>query len=307
MKTHNNPLYLYIITTMLLFFNAIMLIFPKEILAAAKNGLLLWYNNVVPSLLPFMIFTAMLIGTGFPQRLGKLAKPLCRAVFNVSGEGSFALVTGLMAGCPLGAKTVCDLYAEGLISKNEAERLVMFCNNTGPLFVVGAVGGGMLQNGRTGLYILAVQYISAFIIGIFTGLFSKRDKKRTAQRRTESKNMCALLSASVMSGVNGITLVGGFIVLFSVICAIPQCLGIMPESTNLRGVLYGILEVTNGSGVLTGTKKASLPLLCGIVSWGGFSIHAQSAAFMTERGLSVKKYLLGKAAQGILAFCISSI
>lgn len=315
MKIHKTSLYFYIITTILLFFNGIMLIFPKEILAGAKNGLLLWYNNVVPSLLPFMIFTAMLIKTGFPQRLGRVLEPLCRAIFNVSGEGAFAIITGVISGCPLGAKTACDLYTEGLLTKSQAQRLTMFCNNTGPLFVVGAVGEGMLGNGKTGLCLLAVQYFSALIIGIISGIFAKRENIEINRPSVTDFKISDVLSQSVMSGVDGITLVGGFIVFFSVICATAESckildLAAMPlpmEKECAKGFISGILEVTNGAGRLTKANNINFPLLCGIISWGGLSIHAQSASFISAAGLSVKKYLLGKSAQAIIAFIIAHI
>lgn len=310
MKIHKTPLYFYIITTLLMFFNAIMLIFPKEILKGAKNGLLLWYNNVVPSLLPFMIFTAMLVKVGFPQRLGRVMAPLCKRLFNISGEGAFAMAIGVISGCPLGAKTACDLYNEGLLSRSEAERLTMFCNNTGPLFVVGAVGEGMFGNGRVGMMFLLIQYISAVILGIISGIFSPENKisQRYSAQGAEC-NLCDILSEAVLSGVNGITLVGGFIVLFSVICAIFESCRLLDFAAFLlpvdrecaKGLIAGILEVTNGMGRLTSADKINYPVICAVISWGGLSIHAQSASFISGAGLSVGKYLVGKLIQGIMA------
>lgn len=306
-------LYLTIITILLLFFNAIMLIFPKEILTGARSGLLQWYNNVLPSLFPFMVFTSMLIYAKFPLRLGKILSPLCRGLFKVSGEGGFAIVTGLMAGCPLGAKTVCDLYREKMITQSEAQRLLVFCNNTGPLFLIGAVGEGMLGEPSVGVKILAVQYLSALIMGIGTGVFARKEKTVTSLCRNDlSTEMCAAFSASVSSAVSSITLVGGFITLFSVIGSILTSSGIMhflslpfiwsgfDEGTS-RAVICGILEITNGMSRLT-ADSFSLPVACALSAWGGLSIHAQSAAFITSSGLSVKKYILGKALQAAIAF-----
>ncbi len=311
-------LYLSIITIMLLFFNAIMLLFPKEILTGARDGLLQWYNNVLPSLFPFMVFTSMLIYTGFPRKLGRVLAPVSEWLFRVRGEGAFAVVTGVMAGCPLGAKTVCDLYSQNMLTRNEAQRLLVFCNNTGPLFLVGAVGEGMLGQPAAGVKILVVQYLSALVMGVGMGFFSGK-KSDTCCKYGYDKNINIFnaFSSSVSSAVTSITLVGGFITLFSVISAILSGSGLMGiivrtlrvfsiNENVSKGIICGILEITNGMSRLS-EGTFSLPVACGLSAWGGFSIHAQSAAFITASGLSVKKYISGKALQGGIAFIIACI
>lgn len=309
MKIHKTPL-IYIITTIFLFFNAIMLIFPKEIIRGAKNGLLLWYNNVIPTLLPFMIFTAMLIKTGFPQRLGRICAPLCQRLFNISGEGAFAIAAGVISGCPLGAKTACDLYRENLLSKSEAQRLAIFCNNTGPLFVTGVVGEAMLHSPSAGALILLCQYISAFVLCAVYGIFAPKAPRRSRKSTPcGTDSLFSAFSESVMEGVNGITAVGGFIVIFSVICSVFDSCGIPALISRLvpfehtEGIIAAALEITNGMAKLT-KGNISMPLISAAAAWGGFSIHAQSAAFITDAGLSVKKYILGKLLQAFAAYMI---
>ena len=302
-QEYNTPLYV-IITTILIFFNGLMLIFTKEILKSVKYGLLLWYNNVLPALFPFMVFTSMLIYTGFPKRLGKVIAPFCKRLFKVSGEGGFAVVTGFISGCPLGAKTVCDLYMEGLISKGEAQRLVMFCNNTGPLFVVGTVGVGMLGDRGVGIKLLIVQYISALIMGTVTGFFSEVTALGAETSREKLPDLASAFSVSVSSAVNSITLVGGFIVFFAVIAACLESCGLLGAAEKtVKGssaFVYGILEITGGISRI----KNNLPLTALLIAWGGLSIHAQSAAFISGAGLSVKKYIMGKGIQGLIAFLV---
>jgi sporulation integral membrane protein YlbJ len=305
MKLNTSSLYLYIIATILIFFNAIILIFPKEILSAAKNGLLLWYNNVLPSLFSFMVFTSMLVYTGFPDMLGRLCSPLCKRLFKISGTGAFALVIGIISGCPLGAKTACDLYTSGKISRSEAQRLVMYCNNTGPLFVIGVVGEGLLHSKEIGIKLLLIQYISAVIVGIVSGITAK-DKYISVPSSVHNRlNLFQALSSSVSSAVSSVTLIGGFITLFSVINTILKCCGVFSLlGQGSEGIISGILEVTNGTALLARADKPNYPLICAIISWGGLSIHAQSSAFLCESSLSVKKYLLGKLAQAITSYFI---
>ena len=107
--------YHYIITIFAIYFNVLIIIFPKEIIKSAKNGLLLWYNFALPSLLPFIIGTNILKSTNFPIYLSKKLSPIFNKIFKISGNGAFPIVCGMLSGYPLGAKLTCDSFrAEAL-------------------------------------------------------------------------------------------------------------------------------------------------------------------------------------------------
>ena len=130
----------YIIPIMVAIFNIIIIIMPNLVISSAKNGLLLWFNNILPAILPFLIGTNLLIRLGFIDFLGNLLEPFMQKIFNVSGNGAFPLILGMFSGYPIGAKITCELKEKGKISKIEAQRLISFTNNSGPLFIIGTVG-----------------------------------------------------------------------------------------------------------------------------------------------------------------------
>jgi hypothetical protein len=181
----------------------------------------------------------------------------------------------------------------------------MYCNNTGPLFVIGVVGEGLLHSKEIGIKLLLIQYISAVIVGIVSGITAK-DKYISVPSSVHNRlNLFQALSSSVSSAVSSVTLIGGFITLFSVINTILKCCGVFSLlGQGSEGIISGILEVTNGTALLARADKPNYPLICAIISWGGLSIHAQSSAFLCESSLSVKKYLLGKLAQAITSYFI---
>ena len=255
-----------------------------------------------------MIFTSMLVRLGLPSKIRVLCEPLCKKSSFISGGGLFAVAAGIMSGCPLGAKTACELYAEGQIGRSEAQRLTFMCNNTGPMFVVGVVGESLLGDKKTGIVMLIIQYLSAFAVSVCHSLIFKNDKgSRTKPEFKAKTDVCSVLNESVMSAVGSITLVGGFIVLFSVICAIVQKCGSEALLQGNEGLLFGILEVTNGAGKLSALANADKALICGIIAWGGLSVHAQSSAFIRSAGLSVRKYIIGKLFIGIFAYITAKI
>ena len=106
---------------------------PSQCLAGAREGLNLCANIIIPSLFPFFVCSKLLIITGAAEKIGKWCQIIMRPLFNVPGCASVALVLGLLSGYPVGARCGVDLY-EKLCTKSEAQRIVCFCNNCGPLF-----------------------------------------------------------------------------------------------------------------------------------------------------------------------------
>lgn len=127
------------LTILVFSFLLFLIIFSSSNIIAVKEGLLIWCNSVIPSLFPFFIATELLNYTNLAQALGKMLNKIMRPLFNVSGEGAYALIMGIISGYPVGAKIVLDLYQNGKCSKDEAERLLAFTNNSGPLFIIGTV------------------------------------------------------------------------------------------------------------------------------------------------------------------------
>lgn len=119
-----------ILSIILILFTICLVIFSRSNLEAAKSGLLLWANNVVPSLFPFFIATELLRYTNIIRLLGRYFNKLMRPIFNVPGEGTFAFIMGIISGYPTGAKIVVDLREKGFCTKPEAERLLAFTNNS---------------------------------------------------------------------------------------------------------------------------------------------------------------------------------
>lgn len=269
---------------------------------SVKNGLLLWFNFVLPALLPFMITINLLKATPFPLFLSKILSPITNKLFGLSSFGIFSLVSGMISGYPIGAKIISELYTEKKLCKNEAQYLLSFANNSGPLFIVGTVGTGLLENKGTGYFLLLIHYMSAIIIGII------QPKQKTIITKLNNNlkfNLGKELKSSIYNSLEAIVLVGGYIIFFSMLCTILESI-LEKYNINLyiKALIYGILEITNGCKELTQANRLSLSLISGIVAFGGLSIHSQSIGYISSTDLSTIKYILSKILQGILAFLI---
>jgi len=235
-----------------LLFILCLILLSDAAVKSALDGLKLWAGVVIPSLFPFFAAAEIMNSSGFIRASGLLLEPVMRPLFNVPGCGSFALVMGILSGYPVGAKITCDLKNNGELDKVEAERLLAFTNNSGPLFIIGAVGTGMYGSPRLGIFIYICHLLACITVGfIFRFYKTGCNMTRSAMHKANAgrKHFCeagfkksrqtpvfkafrnrlaedngnsrtdfgVLLGNAVKNSVSTILTIGGFIVLFSVI------------------------------------------------------------------------------------------
>ena len=178
-----------LISIIILIFIIFLVIYSKENIIAVKNGLELWVNNVIPSLFPFFIATEILCNTNIINILGKILEKPVNFLFNVPGESSFALIMGIISGYPSGAKIVSNLKSQEILRLEEAERLIAFTNNSGPLFILGTVGVSLLKNNKIGYILFISHIISCIFVGIIFRNWKKseiKNAKKIYQRENKS-------------------------------------------------------------------------------------------------------------------------
>lgn len=315
-----------ILPALFLLFTISLLLFSKTNLSATKEGLSLWANSVLPSLFPFFIATELLGYTSIIPSIGKFFSWLMRPLFHVPGEGAFALVMGMISGTPVGAKIATDFYEKGITTKEESERLLSFTNNSGPLFIIGTVGISLFGDTLLGYLLLFTHLLACLTVGF---LFRFWKYKKPSQKTTfthslgytqEPISLGQMLSSSITNSTKTIVMIGGFVVLFSVIISVLQQSHILSflgnmlspifqvfgiETSFVTPVLTGILELTNGvknvSMVVTKHLSTSVTLCAFLLGFGGISIGLQVLSIVSKTNLSIVPYFLGKLLQGIFA------
>lgn len=118
----------------ILFLIVLLLISSRTALSLATLGLTLWLENMVPTLLPFMILSGILTGLQLQELLCRPLKGIFGRLFHTSSNGAYCIIMGFLCGFPMGAFCVADLYQKGQLSKEESVRLIPFCNNIGPVY-----------------------------------------------------------------------------------------------------------------------------------------------------------------------------
>lgn len=310
-------------------FTISLVLFSKQNLSATKNGLLLWANSVIPSLLPFFIATELLSHTNIVTKLGKLLNKFMKPIFNVPGAGAYAFIMGIISGYPVGAKIVTKFRQDGTCSKAECERLLAFTNNSGPLFIIGTVGITMFGDTTTGILLFVTHLLACILVGILFRFWKWKDKEPIKSYRAlvpsstsyvRFSNLGEILATSITNAIHTVVMIGGFVILFSVILSILNSSGILNITANLfspifeifsiesafcKPFLSGILELTNGISQLStiAVKNISTNIILAslLLGFGGFSILLQVLSITSKTDLSIKPYLLGKVLHGIIA------
>ena len=304
-----------------------LIIFPYNTLSAAKSGLKLWSTSVVPSLFPFFIATELLCHTNFAYILGKFFNILIKPLFNVCGEGSFAFIMGIISGYPVGAKIVSNFRENNICSKEECERLLSFTNNSGPLFIISTVGIGMYGSSTIGILLFFSHILACLTVGICFRFWKKTSNNITITKFQNStfnnitlSNLGEIISTSISNAISTILMIGGFIILFSVIISILNSIKILnifvfffTPAFNILQIpiafiipfITGLLEITNGINYvsLINIKEISINLIFTsfLLGFGGFSILLQVLSIISKTDLSIKPYILGKILHGFFS------
>ena len=290
---------------------------PSAAIESARYALSLCAELIVPSLLPFFAASALLIRLGAPQELGRLLAPLARKLWGVSGAGASAFLAGICGGYPLGAQTVAELYGAKQISREEAERLLRFCNNSGPSFLIGVIGSGLFSSRSAGLLLYGVHILAAILTG---ALFRRRTAPCSSPRPVQCPGIAEALVASVRQATSSALSVCGFVVCFCVLSGLLDALGLWDAAAALlsrsslvpapdaRALLIGLTELSSGIGALRGLPPtAGRFVLCAFLcGWGGLSVHLQTMAVLAETDMDGRSHLAGRFFSAILSALLAA-
>lgn len=272
----------------------LLLIFDTSTaVSGAAEGVALCIRTVVPTLLPFCVLSTLLLGNmgSFP-----FLRPICNLVGIPSGcEGLLAV--SFVGGYPVGAQSVAQLYRNGKISKDTANRLLSFCSNAGPSFLFGFIGTQFSRRWMCWA-LWGIHILSAITVGIFL------PGKQTERAEDETGDGISFPSA-LSQGIRVMASVCGCIVLFRIVIAFFNKWFLLALPDWLQVTLMGLLELTNGCCALERISDEPLRFIAAaaMLGFGGGCVVMQTAAVI--QGLSVLSYLKGKIFQSVISLILS--
>ena len=252
-----------ILCTLLFFVFIYLLCFPQEAFQSSASGVTLWFFHVLPSLLPFMIFSDFFIHTGLVSVLLRKIKTVFRFLFGLSMYGSYAFLLGLICGYPMGAKLTADLFREGKITKSEAQYLLTFCNNPGPMFISSYLLTDTLHLSHASGYTFFILYLSLYLTSLIFRLILRPDCRDIAassdspSAQTLRHSLSYMVDASIMHAFESVTKLGGYIILFSILASL--VVRLTAPVPVLSVFLTGFTEMTTGIALVGTSSMPPLP------------------------------------------------
>lgn len=298
-----------------------LLLYPSEAVSAARDGVELCINVILPSLFPFFVLSTLCVELGLIQALGKLTERLMRPMFRVNGACTGAFLLGIVGGYPVGARTAISLYEKKQCSKAEAERLLSFCNNSGPAFILGVVGAGIFSSSSAGLWLYGAHVAASILVGLVFRFYgdsascSASPSLSPAPVNTFSEAFTGSVKSAFSSALN----ICAFVIFFTVVIRLMFLTGVIAHLSGflawllkdlgiseqaVESILSGLIEMTSGVWSLRDMAASLGSRLCMaafILGWAGLSVHCQVLSFIGASGLSTKTYFFGKLLHGAIS------
>ncbi len=298
-----------------------LVLFPSEAVEAAKSGLTLCLNVIIPALFPFFVLSSLCVELGLIRYFGRLLEPIMYPLFRLNGSCATAFALGIIGGYPVGARTALSLYEKRYCTKEEAERMLAFCNNSGPAFILGVVGAGVFSSGKAGILLYCIHICASVVVGLIFR-FWHRGGAGPRQRipvQISAVSFTEAFTTSVTSAFTATLSICGFVIFFTVVIRLLFLAGII--GLLARGIaavfapigltqqwaerlLIGAIEMSSGVWSLqsaAGTLTGKLSMAAFILGWAGVSVHFQTLSFVGKSRLSARVYLVGKLLHGVLS------
>ncbi len=279
-----------------------LLIFPAEAAAGAKNGIGYCLQILVPSLYPFMVLSVFVVKCGLSEKIGRLFEAPARKILKLPGSTAATILMSAIGGYPTGARSIAALYDTGAISESQAERMLCFCVNAGPAFVISAVGVGFLKSMRAGVILFASQLLASMVLSVICGITAKSETTALKIKQLRAKKAADALVASASDAARAMINMCCFVVLFA---AILNLMHLWIRAPRAAAALSALMEVTGGCSDLA---KLGVPLwvFSFALGWGGICVHFQVFSAVANIRTNLPRFVFFRLLHGTLAALITT-
>lgn len=317
-----------------------MILFPSATLIGASTGLEIFFFSILPALLPFLIISEILMGLGVVHFIGTLLEPLMRPLFRIPGVGAFTLAMSLASGYLTGAIITARLRKYQMCTRVEAERIIAVTNVSNPIFILASVAVGMFHKPEIGLTLALAHYLACILVGLVFRFHGYKEESSEPKpklnnilirswqemqqaRYSDGRPLGQLMGESVQQGINSVLVIGGFLVLFSVISNmlnVTGCINLLSHALAkllplfdehlFPGFLNGIVEVTLGCSLISNSLaplEQKILLVSTIIAWSGLSVHAQVLSIIGRTDIRLLPYFSARILHAFFATALSLI
>lgn len=273
----------------------ILILDSETALRGASEGITICIQTLIPSLFPFFVLSSVVTAScsGMTLPFLSAAGKLC----HIPKGAESLLAVGILGGYPVGAQCVAQACSQEIISRKDAEKMMVFCNNAGPSFIFGIVAS-QFSNPHIGWLIWGVQICSALIAGM---LLSAESSQSTGVYKSTMPSMTQIMERAMRA----MAAVCGWVILFRMALYFLDRWILWALPGEIRICAAAILELANGCLLLGNVENEGLRfvLSCAFLSFGGLCVTMQTASM--SNGISLRHYLPGKLIQTMMCVILS--
>ncbi len=269
----------------LIFLLFILIFFHKETISGTENGLLLWYQILIPALLPFILLTNALSETNAYQVIEESgSKYFSGRLYEI-----LAILLGNLCGYPIGGKIINDFVSNHYMTEDRSIRILALASQASPMFIIGFIHLHILRDTLP---------LSIFLLSIYVPVFLKycllsAPKERQSTVITQKSKEPILIRDTFLHSVEIMVLIGIYVIIFSILLQIllPYC------KYDFQKIIFSFLEITTGLNLLDRMQLSEImktPLVCALTSFGGLCNAFQVKGIIKFTNVHIKKYLIDK-------------
>ena len=270
-----------------IFLIIIALLFHNDFISGTRSGLLLWYQTLIPALLPFILITNALSKMNTYQMLAQKMQHVIPDIYLV-----LAVVTGNLCGYPVGAKILNDLVSDKLIEGDRANSMLALSSQASPMFLIGYVYNLILKD-KLPLYVFLLSiYIPVIILYLIRRtkiVNASLNYSKVSVKDDEPFD----ISNTFIQTIKTILFIGIYVIIFSIIIEL--------FNTDKANICFkcalSFLEITTGLNLLISLHLKEgflICLICILSAFGGLCTMFQIKCVLTYKNASIKKYLPDK-------------
>lgn len=280
---------------------------PQAVTSGISRGLSVCGGVLIPSLFPFLVLSGFLTRSGVADAIGRRLEGVTRLLFGLPGCCAAGILISAIGGYPTGGAVVGELVRRGQITREEGRRMLRFCVNGGPGFIISAVGAGLMGSVQVGMILFFAHLAASWLMGIVSAPRGSRRKNEKRLIAAPPLTTSVAFVESVTGACRSTVYMCGFVVLFSAITAlidavnITSFLGATPQGDRLVSALLAcVLEVGGGCTAAASLGENAILLLGFSVGFGGLSVLCQLAASLQWLKLIDSAFFLSRLAHGLL-------
>lgn len=301
-----------LVTAATVLLGSCMLAYPGTGAESVKTSLELCAGVLVPSLFCFMVLASFCTESFVLDYLSRPFSWFTRRILKLPPCAAGVLLVSMVGGFPVGARSVASLAAQGRLSRGEANRMLCFCTNAGPAFLIGVVGATLFGNARTGVLLFAAQISSSLLLAILCGLCARRRETSETGGQARLPLTSAFVKA-VTDSTTAMLVICAFVVVFGVLLALLKATGVVgalaetlyrlfgvPYETT-QAVLHAALEVSGGCASLSGLSgKTAVLLVAFFISFSGICVQCQILSVIGSQKLGGGRFFCFRIVHGLL-------